>query len=31
MLALRQVTDLDQVGAVVWEETEGQEGSPERL
>lgn len=31
MLALRQVTDWDQAGAVVWEETAGQEGSPERL
>jgi hypothetical protein len=31
MLALRQVTFDDQAGAVVCAETEGQEGSPERL
>lgn len=31
MLALRQVTDFDHGGAVWWEETDGQFGSPERL
>ena len=30
MLARRHVTSLDQGGGVVWEETVGQEGSPER-